>query len=117
MWTTATRPQAERVLQRLRWQDLRLVRQSSPGAMVRAAHDVSWAQGLQSDDEPLVYVSRPRQDASLTLRLPGSMGGSLVDPDSGEDIQSVRIDSRPWEIKRLNLPPRGAVVVVLRRLD
>ena len=116
-WTAATRPQVERVLRRLRWQDLRQVRQSSPGAMVRAVHDVSWAQGLQSDDQLLVYVSRPRQGASLTLRLPGSMGGSLVDPDSGEDILPVRIDSRPWEIRRLNLPPRGAVVVVLRRLE
>ena len=117
VWNTATRPQVERVLQRLRWRDLRLVRQSSPGAMVRASHEVSWTQGMQSDDELLVYVSRPRQGASLTLRLPGSMSGSLVNPDSGEDIQSVRIDSGPWELKRLSLPPRQAVAVVLRRLD
>jgi hypothetical protein len=61
-------------------------------------------------------VSEPRQGASLTLRLPGTMVGSLVDPDTGHDIQPIRIDTSPWALTRLNLPPRTAIVVALRRL-
>jgi hypothetical protein len=83
--------------------------------MVRAAYEVSWTYGLQSDDELLVFVSEPRPGASLTLRLPGTMMGSLVDPDTGEDIRPIRIDTQAWELTRLNLPPRPAIVLMLRR--
>jgi hypothetical protein len=82
--------------------------------MIRAAHEVSWTYGLQSDDELLVYVSEPRQGASLTLRLPGPMTGSLIDPDTGHDIQAFRIDTGAWEIRRLSLPARPSVVVALQ---
>jgi len=116
VWNTATKPQVEQILQRVRWRDLRLVLPSAPGSMVRAAHEVSWTYGLQSDDELLVYVSEPEQGASLTLRLPGTMVGSLVDPDTGNDIQPVRLDTSPWALTRLSLPPRTAIVVALRRL-
>ena len=39
------------------WQDLRRVSQSSPGAMVRATHNVSWTCGLQSEAELLLYMA------------------------------------------------------------
>jgi hypothetical protein len=116
VWNPASRPQIEGMLQRMRRRDLRLVRPSTPGAMVRAAHGVSWTYGLQSDDQLLVFVSEPRNGASLTLRLPGTMVGSLLDPHTGNDIQTIRIDTRPWELTRLNLPHRPAVVVALRQL-
>ena len=116
VWDLASKPSVDRILQRMRWRDLRLAVRSAPGAMLRAAHEVSWTYGLQSEDELLVYVSEPRQGASLTLRLPGTMVGSLLDPDTGNDIQTVRIDTSPWGLTRLNLPPRTAIVVALRRL-
>ena len=117
VWDLTSKPRVEEILRRLRWRDLRMVRQSAPGAMVRAAYEVSWTYGLQSDAELLVYVSEPRQGASLTLRLPGTMAGSLVDPGTGDDIQPLRVDTGPWELARLDLPPRRAVVVMLRRMD
>jgi hypothetical protein len=116
VWDLASKPRVERILQRMRWRDLRLAVRSAPGVMLRAAHEVSWTHGLQSEDELLVYVSEPRRGASLTLRLPGTMVGSLIDPDTGNDIQPVRIDTSPWALTRLNLPPRAAIVVALRRL-
>jgi hypothetical protein len=115
VWNASSKPQVERILQRVRWRDLRLTARSTPGAMVRAAYELSWTYALQSDSELIVYVSEPRPGASLTLRLPGAMTGSFVDPDTGEDIQRIRIDTPAWELTRLNLPPRRAIVVVLRQ--
>jgi hypothetical protein len=116
MWDTTSTQGVERILKGLRWRDLRRIRQSAPGAMVRATSAVSWTYGLQSDEELLVYVAEPRQGASLTLRLPGTMTGSLVDPETGDEIQPVRIESRPGDLVRLSLPARpGAIVLTLTR--
>jgi len=44
------------------------------------------------------------------------MTGSLVDPDTGEDIQRVRIDNPGVGASHGSmLPPRRAIVVVLRQ--
>jgi hypothetical protein len=106
----------EQLLQQPPWRDLRLVPRSDPSAMVRAAYEVSWTYGLQGDDTLLVYVSESRPGASLTLRLPGTMSGSLLDADTGKDIEPIRIDSGPWELTRLNIPIRRALVLMLRRM-
>jgi hypothetical protein len=58
-------------------------------------------------------MARPRRDASVTLRLPGTMAGSLFDPEAGHEIQAVRIETRPWDLKVLPVPPGRAVVLVL----
>jgi hypothetical protein len=84
--------------------------------MVRAAQNVAWTYGLQSDDELLVYMARPQHDASITLRLPETMAGSLLDPDVGNEIQPLRIETRPWDLTTLSLPPGRAVVLVLTRV-
>jgi hypothetical protein len=115
-WDSASMPRVERILQRLRWRELRLTPPSTAGAMVRAAHESAWTYGLQGGGQLLLYVSEPGPGASLTLRLPGTMVGSLIDPDTGGDIRPIRIDSQPWELTRLNLPASAAVVVMLHRL-
>jgi len=116
VWDPASREGVERVLERLRWRDLRWIRQSAPGAMVRAAYKVAWTYGLQSDEELLVYVAEPRLGASITLRLPGTMTGSLVDPRTGDEIQPVRIEAPPSDLVGLDLPTgRAAAVLVLSR--
>ena len=114
-WNPATAPGVERVLERLRWRDLRWIRQSAPGAMVRAAYRVAWTYGLQSDEELLVYVAEPRRGASLTLWLPGTMTGSIVNPDTGDEIQPIRIETRPGDRVGLELPAGRAIVLALGR--
>jgi hypothetical protein len=115
VWNAASRRGVERILERLRWWDLRRIPRSAPGAMVLDAHRVSWTYGLQSDEELLVYVAEPRQGASLTLRLPGTMTGSLLDPDTGDEIQPIRIETRPWDLTRLDLPASRAAALALSR--
>jgi hypothetical protein len=117
VWDAASKAAVESILRRVRWRDLRLMAQSAPGAMVRAAHEVSWTHGLQSDNELVVYVAEPRPGASLTLRLPGAMAGWLLDPETGNEIRAIRVDGPAREISRLSLPPGPAVVVLLRRLS
>ena len=114
-WTRLPQSAVQQTLGQLRWQNLRPVSQSAPGAMVRAARNVAGTYGLQSDEELLVYVVEPREDAMLTLRLPGSMAGSLLDPEAGSEVRSVRIDTRPWDLTRFTVPPGRNVVLVLAR--
>jgi hypothetical protein len=116
VWSQDPESAVQHTLGRLRWQDLRPLSQSAPGAMVRAAQNVAWTYGLQSDDELLVYMARPQHDASVTLRLPGTMAGSLLDPEVGNEIQPLRIETRPWDLTTLSLPPGRAVVLVLTRV-
>jgi hypothetical protein len=113
VWSQDPESAVQHTLGRLRWQDLRPLSQSAPGAMVRAAQNVAWTYGLQSDDELLVYMARPQHDASITLRLPETMAGSLLDPEAGNEIQPLRIDTRPWDLTTLPVPPGRAVVLVL----
>src|SRR5450759_2560445 len=115
-WNSASARGIVRVLERLRWRDLRWIRQSAPGAMVRAAYNVSWTYGLQSDEQLLVYVAEPRQGARLELRLPGTMTGSLIDPATGDDIQPVQIGTPLTGLVGVELPAgRAAIVVALCR--
>ena len=102
-----------RILERLLVQDLREVRIGGPGAMVRAAHEAAWAYARQSDTKLLVYVRDAMEGAPLTLRLPGTMTGSLIDPDSGEEIESLSIQTHAWDIPRLPLPVRHGIALVL----
>jgi len=60
-------------------------------------------------------VRQPRQGASLTLRLAATMVGALVDAETGDEIQPLRIEGRPSEIIRLSIPPGRAVALVLSR--
>ena len=90
--------------------------QSEPGALVRAARNVSWTYGLQSDAELFVYMARPERDATVTLRLPGTMTGSLLDPEDGKELRPVWIETRPWDLVTLPVPPGRAVVLVLARV-
>jgi len=116
VWSQDPESRVQDTLSRLRWQDLRRVTQSSPGAMVRATHNVSWTYGMQSETELLLYMARPQHDARVTLRLPGPMAGALLDPEVGNEIQSVRIDTQPWDLVTLPVPPGRAVVLVLIRI-
>jgi hypothetical protein len=116
VWSQDPGSVVQGILARLRWQDLRRISQSAPGAMVRATRNVSWTYGLQSDAELFVYMARPQHDASVTLRLPGTMAGSLFDPEGGNEIQAVRIETRPWDLTTLPVPPGRAVVLVLTRV-
>ncbi len=115
-WSQAPGSAVQRTLARLRWQNLRRISPSAPGAMIRSATNVSWMYGLQSNEEFLVYMAQPRQDAILTLRLPGTMAGSLLDPEAGHEIQAVRIDTRPWDLTTVAVPPGRAVALVLTRV-
>jgi hypothetical protein len=116
VWSQDPGSPVRETLSRLRWQDLQRMSQSAPGAHVRATQNVSWTYGLQSDAELFVYMARPRQDASVTLRIPGTMAGSLLDPEAGHELQPVRIDAPPWTLTTLPVPPGRAVVLVLTRV-
>jgi len=115
-WSQVPESAVQQTLGRLRWQDLRRISQSASGAMVRATRNVSWTYGLQSDEELLVYMARPTHDASVTLRLPGTMAGSLLDPEAGTEIRPVRIEAPPWTLTTLPVPPGRAVVLVVTRV-
>jgi hypothetical protein len=84
--------------------------------MVRATQNVSWTYGLQSDAALLLYMARPERNARVTLRLPGPMAGALLDPEAGNEIQPVRIETRPGDLTTLPVPPGRAVVLVLTRV-
>jgi hypothetical protein len=114
-WNSATAPGVERVLDRVRRRDLRWIRQSAPGAIVRAAYEVSWTYGLQSDEALIVFVAEPRQGASLTLSLQGTMSGSLLDPKTGKEILPVRVETAPRDLVEVELPAGRAVVLALGR--
>jgi hypothetical protein len=83
--------------------------------MLLDADRVSWTYGLESEQELLVYVRQPRQGASLTLLLRATMVGSLLDAETGDEIQPLRIEGRPSELTRLIIPPGRAVALALRR--
>jgi hypothetical protein len=114
-WNSASAPGVEQALDQVRWRELRWIRRAAPGAMVRAAYEVSWTYELQSTEVLAVFVAQPRQGASLTLRLPGSMRGSLLDPDTGKEIVPVHVETVPQELVRLGVPPGRAVVLALHR--
>jgi len=114
-WNAPASGGIERVLKMVQWRDLRQVARSAPGVMLLDADKVSWTYGLESAQEMLVYVRQPRQGASLTLRLPDTMVGALVDAETGDQLQPLRIEGRPSEIIKLSVPPGRAVALVLRR--
>lgn len=114
-WDAPAAGGIERVLSRVQGRDLRQVVRGTPGAMLRDADSVSWTYGLESEQELLVYVRQPRQGASVTLRLPTMMVGWLIDAQTGDQIQPLRIEGRPSEPSRLIIPPSRAVALVLRR--
>lgn len=114
-WDPAEGMGIDRILQRLQVRHLREVRIGAPGGIVRAAHEAAWAYARQSDTELLVYVRDAGEGAHLTLRLPGDMAGALSDPDSGEEISSIEIETQAWDLTRLPLPVRRDVVLVLAR--
>jgi hypothetical protein len=113
VWNRASADAIQRILDRLQWRELRRIPQSAPGAMVRATENVAWTYGLQSDDELLVYVAEPQEGASVTLRLPATMTGALLDPQTGGEIQPLRMAARPWDITRVDVPPASAAVLAL----
>lgn len=112
-WDPESGPGISRILERLQTQSLLETRVGAPGGMLRATYGTSWVYSLQSDRELFVYMRDATQGAHLTLRLPGTMTGSLIDPDSGEEIQSLRIETQPWDITRLQLPARRGIALVL----
>jgi hypothetical protein len=116
-WTWAAPAAAgiERVLNRVQWRELRQVARSAPGVMLLNAEEVSWTYGLESEQEMLVYVRQPKPGASLTMRLPATMVGALLDAETGDEIQPLRIEGRPSELTTLSIPTSRAVAVVLRR--
>lgn len=115
IWNAPAAGGIERILKRVRWRDLRQVARSAPGVMLLDADRVSWTYGLESEQELLVYVRQPRQGASLTLLLRATMVGSLLDAETGDEIQPLRIEGRPSELTRLIIPPGRAVALALRR--
>ena len=116
VWNQDPDSAVQRTLAQLRWQHLGRVSPGAPGAMVRAAHNARWTYCLQSEEELFVYIAQPRQGASLAFRLPGTMAGSLLDPEAGHEVQPVRIETRPWEVSGLEVPPGRAAVLVLTRV-
>lgn len=115
-WSLQPGSDLQNVLGRLRWSALRRVTQSAPGAMVRASRNVAWTCALQSDVELFLYMARPQRDASVTLRLPGTMAGSMLDPDAGNEIGAIRIDPPPWDLTVLPVPPGKAVILALTQV-
>jgi len=113
VWSEDPASPVQKTLARLHWPDLRRVSQGAPGAVVRATSNVSWTYGLQSDRELLVYMARPQRDASVTLRLPGPMAGSLFDPEAGDEIRAVWVDTQPWDLTVVPVPPGRALVLIL----
>ena len=114
-WNAPASGGIERVLKLVRWRDLRQIARSGPGVMLLDADKLSWTYGLESEQELLVYVRQPRQGASLTLRLPDTMVGALVNAETGDEIQPLRIEGHPSELVRLSIPPGRAVALVLSR--
>jgi len=114
-WQTPAAAGIERVLKRVQSRDLRQVARRAPGVMLLDADRVSWTYGLESELELLVYVRQPRQGANLTLRLAATMVGALVDAETGDEIQSLRIEGRPSELTKLSIPPGRAVALILHR--
>jgi hypothetical protein len=117
VWSQAPESAVQRTLARLRWRDLHPIAQSSPGAMVLGAQDVSWTYGLQSDEDVLFYMTQPAPGASVTLCLPATMEGALLDPEAGHEVRQIRIEMRrPWDIRIVALPPGRDVVLMLSRV-
>jgi hypothetical protein len=116
VWSQDPGSAVRRALTRLRWQDLRRVAPGASGAMVVGFQDVSWTYGLQSDEELLLYMADPHQNASVTLSLPGPMAGSLFDPEAGNEVQPVRIETDPWDLTTFTVPPGRTVALVLTRV-
>jgi len=114
-WDAPAAAGIERVLKRVQWRDLRQIARSGQGVMLLDADKLSWTYGLESEQELLVYVRQPRQNASLTLRLPATMVGALVNAETGDEIQPLRIEGHPSELIRLSIPPGRAVALVLSR--
>jgi hypothetical protein len=114
-WNEASALGVERILDRVEWRNLRWIRLGAPGAMVRDAHEVSWAYELQSDEALVALVAEPREGASLTLSLPGIMSGSLLDQKTGKEILPVRVETAPQDLVGLELPTGRSVVLVLHR--
>jgi hypothetical protein len=114
-WTAASMADVERILGRVSWRNLRWIRQSAPGAKVRASRELSWTYGLQSDEALVVYVAGPRQGASLTLSLAGSMSGWWMNPGTGEVTAPVRVEPAGRALVPLEIPAGRAAVLVLRR--
>jgi hypothetical protein len=114
-WTAPAAPGIERVLNWVQWRDLRQMARSAPGAMLLDANGVSWTYGLESEQELLVYVRQPQPGASLTLRLPATMVGALLDAETGDQIESLRLDGHTPELTVLSIPTSRAIAVVLRR--
>jgi len=56
----SSKPQVERVLQRVRWRDLRLTARSTPAPWSGRPTSSRGRYALQSDSELIVYVSEPR---------------------------------------------------------
>ena len=116
VWNQRQDSAVQQALARLGWESLRRSSQSAPGAMVRAAYHVSWTYCLQSQEELLVYIAQPGERASLSLRLPGTMAGWLLDPEEGDEIGPVRVETLPWDITMLPVPAGRAAVLVLARV-
>jgi hypothetical protein len=92
---------------------MRLVAPGEPGAMQRYAENVSWTYGIENGRDLLVYVRQPRAGANVTFALPGSMTGALVDAETGEPLERLRIDARPGELTMVAIPVLRAVAIVL----
>jgi hypothetical protein len=112
-WNEASAPGIERILHRVSQLDLRWIRQGVQGAMVREARQVAWAYGLQGDEALIVLVAEPREGANLTLSLPGTMTGSLLDLKTEKEILPLRVVTAPRDLVGLDLPAGRTVVLVL----
>jgi hypothetical protein len=113
VWDPSASAGVERSLRLVRWRELRLTARSAPGAMLRDAENIAWTYGLESERDLLVYVRQPRPGASLTLLLPGPMTGAILDADTGQEIEGLRIEGHQAEHTKLSIPAGMAVAVAL----
>lgn len=116
-WPTAA-DASERVrtmLRAARACDARNAGAGEDGSILRGSNRVDWVFSMQCEDAAFLYVARPREGATLSLRLPRSMRLTIADVDDGRsEPRDVTIDA-PWAATSLDLPAaRTAVIVEMR---
>lgn len=114
-WPLAVQSTARRLLEDLRWWELRVVPVSEPGASVRAAANVDRAFLWQGDDRLLLFLSGVREDARVALRVAFDMRGAVIDGERGSE-QPVRVGATSDGPHQLPIVGTGSTAfLVLRR--
>jgi len=118
VWPAATEERVARLLSELRWWEMTDSSARLAGSSVlRATHRVGWTAWWSGDDRFVVFASAPSEGATLTLRLPQPMTGTIIALRNGVTIREVISPAGTDTLWNLRIPPVGSpgVAVILSR--